>query len=167
MKRAYSPKEIAAKKWVTLPWDEKWSKPFGFPAENASWFISGASASGKSSFVMQLGKELCNYGTVLYMSYEEKINQSFQRRMGYLKMNEVQGKFRVVTEGSLEEVIARLKKNEKPEVYHHRFLSGGRMGLSAGCGTDGNLSEEMFHLDQPGKEKPADGWRCSKIEIYL
>lgn len=44
MKRAYSPKEIAAKKWVTLPWDEKWSKPFGFPAENASWFISGASA---------------------------------------------------------------------------------------------------------------------------
>ena len=62
MKRAYSPKEIAAKKWVTLPWDEKWSKPFGFPAENASWFISGASASGKSSFVMQLGKELCNYG---------------------------------------------------------------------------------------------------------
>jgi hypothetical protein len=167
MKRAYSPKEIAAKKWVTLPWDEKWSKPFGFPAENASWFISGASASGKSSFVMQLGKELCNYGTVLYMSYEEKINQSFQRRMGYLKMNEVQGKFRVVTEGSLEEVIARLKKTEKPEVYHHRFLSGGRMGLSAGCGTDGNLSEEMFHLDQPGKEKPADGWRCSKIEIYL
>lgn len=167
MKRAYSPKEIAAKKWVTLPWDEKWSKPFGFPAENASWFISGASASGKSSFVMQLGKELCNYGTVLYMSYEEKINQSFQRRMGYLKMNEVQGKFRVVTEGSLEEVIARLKKPKSPKFYHHRFLSGGRMGLSAGCGTDGNLSEEMFHLDQPGKEKPADGWRCSKIEIYL
>ena len=54
MKRAYSPKEIAAKKWVTLPWGEKWSKPFGFPAENASWFISGASAQGKSSFVMQL-----------------------------------------------------------------------------------------------------------------
>ena len=54
MKRAYSPKDIAAKKWVTLPWGEKWNKPFGFPAENASWFISGASASGKSSFVMQL-----------------------------------------------------------------------------------------------------------------
>lgn len=49
MKRAYSPKEIAAKKWVTLPWDEKWSKPFGFPAENASWFISGASADGKAA----------------------------------------------------------------------------------------------------------------------
>ena len=40
MKRAYSPKDIAAKKWVTLPWGEKWNKPFGFPAENASWFIA-------------------------------------------------------------------------------------------------------------------------------
>lgn len=49
MKRAYSPKDIAAKKWVTLPWGEKWNKPFGFPAENASWFISGASASGKAA----------------------------------------------------------------------------------------------------------------------
>ncbi len=92
MKRAYSPKDIAAKKWVTLPWGEKWNKPFGFPAENASWFISGASASGKSSFVMQLGKELCKYGLVLYLSYEEGVNQTFQRRMEYLKMNEVQGK---------------------------------------------------------------------------
>lgn len=58
MKRALTPRDIAAKKWKCLPWGEKWSKPFGFPAENASWFISGASASGKSSFVMQLAREL-------------------------------------------------------------------------------------------------------------
>ena len=65
---------------------------------------------GKSSFVMQLAKELCNYGTVLYVSYEEKINQTFQRRMGYLKMNEVQGRFRVVTDDSHDDLVARLKK---------------------------------------------------------
>lgn len=115
MKRALTPRDIAAKKWTTLPWGEKWSKPFGSPAENASWFISGASASGKSSFVMQLGKELCKYGTVLYMSYEEKVNQSFQRRMGYLKMNEVQGRFRVVPGGSLDELTERLRKPKSPK----------------------------------------------------
>mgnify|MGYP006958729000 CR=1 FL=1 len=87
--------------------------------------------------------------------------------MGYLKMNEVQGKFRVVTEGSLEEVIARLKKPKSPKFIIIDSFQVAGWGLSAGCGTDGNLSEEMFHLDQPGKEKPADGWRCSKIEIYL
>ena len=114
-KRAYSPKDIAAKKWVTLPWGEQWSDPFGFPAENASWFISGASAQGKSSFVMQLGKELCKYGLVLYMSYEERVNQSFQRRMGYLGMNEVQGRFRVVTDESIEELAERLAKPKSPK----------------------------------------------------
>lgn len=115
MKRALTPRDIAAKKWKTLPWGERWSKPFGFPAENASWFISGASASGKSSFVMQLSRELCNYGTVLYMSYEERVNQSFQRRMGYLKMNEVQGRFRVVPESTLDELVERLKKPKSPK----------------------------------------------------
>ena len=115
MKRSYTPRDIAAKRWVTLPWGEKWSKPFGEPADNASWFISGASASGKSSFVMQLGKELCKYGLVLYLSYEEGVNQSFQRRMGYLKMDEVQGRFRVVTEDSYEELVARLRKPKSPK----------------------------------------------------
>lgn len=115
MKRSYTPKDIAAKRWVTLPWDEKWSKPFGEPADNASWFISGASASGKSSFVMQLGKELCKYGLVLYLSYEEGVNQSFQRRMDYLKMDEVQGRFRVVTDDTYEELVARLRKPKSPK----------------------------------------------------
>lgn len=114
-KRAYSPKEIAAKKWVTLPWGEKWSEAFGFPAENASWFISGASAQGKSSFVMQLGKELCKYGLVLYMSYEERVNQSFQRRMDYLGMNEVQGRFRVITDDTIKELEERLAKPKSPK----------------------------------------------------
>ncbi|WP_028910021.1 ATPase AAA [Prevotella sp. AGR2160] len=109
-KRAYSVRDIESKKWETLPWGEKWSAPFGHPADNASWFISGSSASGKSSFVMQLAKELCNYGKVLYCSYEEGVNQSFQHRLEYLHMNEVQGRFRVVTEDSYEDLIARLKK---------------------------------------------------------
>lgn len=115
MKRALTPRDIAAKKWKTLPWGEKWSAPFGELTENASWFIYGKSASGKSSSVMQLAKELCNYGTVLYLSYEEGVNQSFQRRMGYLKMNEVQGRFRVVCAESYEEVIARLKRPKSPK----------------------------------------------------
>ena len=113
--RAYSPKDIASKKWETLAWGEEWSKPFGFPAENASWFITGASASGKSSFVMQLAKEFCRFGNTLYLSYEERINQSFQRRMGYLGMHEVQGKFRVVTDDSYEELVERLKRPKSPK----------------------------------------------------
>ncbi len=115
MKRAFTPRNVLEKKWKTLPWTGVWRDVFGEPAENASWFISGASASGKSSFVMQLAKELCKYGTVLYLSKEEGINQSFQRRMVYLGMNEVQGKLRVVVEDSYDELIERLKRPKSPK----------------------------------------------------
>lgn len=114
MKRAFSPRDIAAKKWKCLDWSTRWSNPFGFPATNASWFVCGRSASGKSSFVMQLAKELCSFGVVLYVSYEEKVNQSFQRRMNYLHMREVQGRFRVVTDDSFNELVERLRRPKSP-----------------------------------------------------
>ena len=113
-KRAYSPKEVLAKTYKTLPWGERWSRPFGFPTTNEAWFISGASASGKSSFVMQLCKELCNYGMVLYCSYEEGVNQSFKERIDRYRMYEVQGRFRVATNDSYEELIERLSKPKSP-----------------------------------------------------
>ena len=114
-KKAYSVRDIAAKKWKVLPWGELWSGPFGHPADNACWFVCGKSASGKSSFVMQLAKELCSYGPVLYMSYEEGVSQNFQRRMEYLGMSEVQGRLRVVVDDSYEELMARLKKKKSPK----------------------------------------------------
>ena len=53
---------------------------------------------------MQLGKELCRFGRVLYESYEEGVRPSFRRRIGYLKMDEVQGSFRVVTNDNPDEL---------------------------------------------------------------
>lgn len=112
VQRAYSPKDIASKKWSVLPWTDEWETVFGRPAENALWFVSGPSASGKSSFVMQLAKEFCKYGSVLYMSYEERVSQSFQRRMDYLHMDETQGRLRVATDDNFEEFSARLAKKK-------------------------------------------------------
>lgn len=109
-KRAYSPKEVLAKTYKTLPWGPKWSVPFGEVPVNETWFISGASASGKSSFVMQLAKELCNYGTVLYLSYEEGVSMSFQERLKREKMNEVQGRFRTVVGDTYDDLVERLRR---------------------------------------------------------
>ncbi len=113
-KRAYSPKEILAKTYKTLPWGDKWRGPFGSVPTNEIWFISGASASGKSSFVMQLAKELCNYGMTLYVSYEEGVSQSFKERIDRFKMSEVQGRFRVATSDTYDELVARLSKPKSP-----------------------------------------------------
>lgn len=113
-KRAYSPKEVLAKTYKTLPWGTKWSEPFGYVPTNEKWFISGASASGKSSFVMQLARELANYGLVLYCSYEEGVSQSFKERVERFRMGEVQGRMRVVTSDSYEELIERLVRPKSP-----------------------------------------------------
>ena len=109
-KRAYSPKEVMAKTYRTLEWDGEWADAFGQPEENSTWLIHGPSASGKSSFVMQLAKRLCELGTVLYLSYEEGVSQSMQQRLKRFKMWEVQGRFRLVTDDSLEELSERLRR---------------------------------------------------------
>ena len=110
MKRAYSPKEIAGKTYKTLPWGGRWEEAFGQPEEHATWVVSGASASGKSSFVMQLAYELTHYGQVLYLSFEEGVSQSFRDRMLRFELDKRQGWFRVVTSATPEQVAERLRK---------------------------------------------------------
>ena len=110
MRKPYSPREIRRLSTQLLDWDEEWSSVFGHPAVNESWFVCGSSGGGKSSFVMQLSKELCRFGRVLYASYEEGVRPSFRRRISYLRMDEVQGRFHVVTDDSYEELRARLSK---------------------------------------------------------
>lgn len=110
MKRAYSPKEIMSKTYKVLPWEGRWREAFGQPEETSTWFVSGASASGKSSFVMQLAWELTHYGKVLYMSYEEGISQSFQERIGRFELQTREGWLRVATADSVEELRERLNR---------------------------------------------------------
>ncbi len=99
-----------ARSYKSLPWEGAWIESFGDVPENELWFISGASAGGKSSFVMKLAKELTKYGTVLYCSYEEGVSQSFKKRIERERMAERQGRFRVVTDDTFEELMERLAK---------------------------------------------------------
>lgn len=109
-KRAYTIDNIEAMKYECLDWDDMWRTPFGNPAIDSSWFILGPSASGKSSFVMQLGRELCRKGPVLYVSYEEGVSMEFQRRLRYLHMHWVKDRFSVVTDDDYEELTERLSR---------------------------------------------------------
>lgn len=113
-RRAYSPGEIIARKYEPLPWGSRWSGPFGCPDINELWFISGQSASGKSSFVMQLAYELCGYDSVLYLSYEEGLNQSFQQRLIRFHIDDMRGRFRVAIDDTLEELTERLARPKSP-----------------------------------------------------
>ena len=89
-KRAYNPREIAKMTYQSIPWTGEWEEAFGQPDITDTWLIHGPSAGGKSSFVMQLAKKLCEYGRVLYVSLEEKVSMSFNQRIRRFHMEEVE-----------------------------------------------------------------------------
>lgn len=108
--RAYSPKEIARLQIPELPLEGEWRAAFGRPSRYERWFIDGESTSGKSTFVMTLAKELCQFGKVDYIPLEEGANLSFKRRTIRLQMDEVAGRFKAVTNITMEELAERLAK---------------------------------------------------------
>ena len=112
--RAYNPREVSQKKYEVIKWNGQWRESFGRPATNETWFISGASAQGKSSFVMQLAKKFCEYGKTLYVSAEEGIRQSFQRRLEMFEMNSVGRKLSIIEDPDINLLKERLSKPKSP-----------------------------------------------------
>ena len=47
--------------------------------------------------------------------YEEGVSQSFQKRLERFRMNEVQGRFRIAANDTVDELIARLKNAKSPK----------------------------------------------------
>lgn len=157
-KRAYSPKDVANIKHRVLPFDGEWKEVFGEPEEGDPWFISGGSASGKSSFVMQLAKKLCEIGSVLYVSLEEGVGLSMQRRLELFKMNEVQGKFRIITDGDLCALVKRL---EKPKSAKFVIVDSYQYAFEAGWDYKSTLAvvnrfhhKTFFFVSQEDRGKP-------------
>lgn len=109
-RRAYSPRDVERLHIKELPLEGRWEDAFGRPSMTETWFVTGQSASGKSSFVMQLSKQLCAFGNVLYMSLEEGISKSFKERMERCGMYDEQGRFRVIKDEDLEALKERLGK---------------------------------------------------------
>lgn len=112
--RAYSPSDVENLRIPEIPFSGEWERAFGRPSLFERWFIDGESASGKSTFVMLLGKKLCEYKKVVYVSLEEGVNLSFKRRMKRLHMDEVNRRFIVLVGETLEQLAERLKKPKSP-----------------------------------------------------
>ena len=89
MARALSVQEVLSMKKAVFPFEGKWEEAFGTPERTGVWFIWGNSGNGKSSFVMQLCKELCKFGRVAYDSLEEGDSLSMQNSLKRFGMSMV------------------------------------------------------------------------------
>ncbi|MDR0612377.1 MAG: hypothetical protein LBG45_02645 [Dysgonamonadaceae bacterium] len=100
-----------------LPFEGKWADAFGQPERTGVWFVWGNSGNGKTSFVMQLCKELCKYGRVVYDSLEEgdslTVQESFIRN-GITADNR---RLQLLNCEPLSELSERMAGRKSPDFY--------------------------------------------------
>jgi 2-phosphoglycerate kinase len=115
MKNAISIDAILKKKFKDIDFTGDWLNSFGDPERSGVWIMWGHSGNGKTSFAMQLAKELTNYGKVAYASMEEKTRKTMQKAIIRHNMKEVKKDF-ILLEDNIEELKERLRKQKSPHI---------------------------------------------------
>lgn len=110
-------KEIAAKKNRTIPLSKPWADAFGAPGWTGVWFVWGRSGSGKTSFMLQLCKELCRHFKGAYNSLEEGTSVTIQNAILQHNMTSVNSRLSLLDAEPMDELGARMDKRMSPHFY--------------------------------------------------
>lgn len=112
--RALTVDNVLNAKFKGLRLDGKWGEVIGNPELGKNWLIWGQSGSGKTTFLMQLIKELSKQETVIYNSLEEWPSSAIQkafRRVGLLKGDRV-----MMVGEDMKSFEARMKRQRSPRI---------------------------------------------------
>ena len=93
LRRALSVSDVLRLKRETYAFEGAWAEAFGRPERNGVWFVWGSSGNGKTSFVLQLCKELSRFGRVAYDSLEEGASLTMQNAFVKMGMQDVARRF--------------------------------------------------------------------------
>ena len=115
MAKSLSAKQIMTISHPALRLGGEWGNCVGEMDRHGVVFFWGNSGNGKTSAVVSLCKELCNFGNVLYVSLEEGFSLSMQNTLRRFGMQECGSRFQVLDSFSMEDLEARLKKQRSPE----------------------------------------------------
>lgn len=115
MKKAISVNELLSMRMETLPLEGAWRDAFGEPERHGVWFVWGGSGSGKTTFVLQLCKELCRFGRVAYDSLEEGACKTMQDAFIRTGMQDVARRLVLLDCEDMASLSARLKKRRSPD----------------------------------------------------
>jgi hypothetical protein len=117
MKRALTVKEVLSMKKAVLPFEGKWADAFGTPERTGVWFVWGNSGNGKTSFVMQLCKELCRYGRVAFDSLEEGVCLTVQNNLIRHGITAGETRMQLIEGETVEELSERMGRRKSPDFY--------------------------------------------------
>lgn len=116
LRRAITVNDLINKKRITLPFEGAWKDGMGCPQSNAVVFIWGKSNNGKTRFIVQFIKYLCNHiEKILLDSLEEGDSESLAQAFRQEDMQEVHGKVFILDNEPLDQLCIRLKKKKQAQ----------------------------------------------------
>lgn len=115
-KRALSVREVLTRRREVFPFEGRWAEAFGQPESTGVWFVWGSSGNGKSSFVMQLCRELCRWTTVAYDSLEEGTGLTMRQSLVRHGMASCGSRFRLLDCEPVADLRRRLLRRGSPRV---------------------------------------------------
>ncbi len=113
--KALSSADILSKKFRLFEFTGEMEAAFDQPERAGTWFIWGNSGNGKTSFLLQLIKELSKFERVLYNSLEEGAGHTMQEAWSRANMHECGRRVQLIEE-TPEQLRARLQKRQSPNV---------------------------------------------------
>jgi predicted ATP-dependent serine protease len=114
--RAYSYEDIDRINFPEIKLDEEWKEHLGEPQlGNSHWLVYGGSGHGKTSYVLQVVKQICSQSQkAFYNTCEEGMKKSFQLALKRNNMKGVLG-FNYHQE-NMEGLTARLSRKRQPKI---------------------------------------------------
>lgn len=127
IKRAWSVDDVLNTHHEKLELSPEWYQAFDQPKSTGVWFAWGHSGNGKTSFEVQLAKELSRFGKVAINSLEEGNSDTMQKLYRELGATTVRGKLLLVSE-TMDELSVRLSQPKSPwavivDSWQYTFMS--------------------------------------------
>ncbi|WP_300681678.1 hypothetical protein [uncultured Rikenella sp.] len=116
MARAVNIGQLLTMRFPRIPLEGRWRELLGQPELRGSILIWGDSAQGKTSFALQLAKELSKYESVLYDSLEEGISESIRAACVREGMVEVGSRVLLLDNEPIAELTERLARPKSRNV---------------------------------------------------
>lgn len=166
MGRAWTVDNVMGTSHPQYPFKGLWYQAFRQPSKIGTWFIYANSSNGKTTFVLQLIKELAQYDKVLYDSLEEGNSDTMKEAFYRVGMNSVAGQVSVVKE-DFQTLRSRLRKRKSPRVvvidsiqYFRRFSFDKYLELEK------EFPDKLFVVISQAKGKEPKGQVADDIKYH-
>lgn len=116
IKRALTVQNILDKKYKLFDFQGAWYDAFRKPEMTGVWFIWGNSGNGKTSFVIQLIKELARFDNVLLNSREEGTKHTLQESLIKFNMSEAKTNKVHFVDEPISDLVIRLKMKKSARI---------------------------------------------------